>query len=653
MNGFALRRNMDFEWHGGRFRIQQLNEHGQALLLREQDGVMQLVASEELLSAYSAGTLRQGELPARAKRFDVAIFGRPLSDLKPSVQREVKRRLHYLQRLEDYGAPNFTAAYLEPIISVIAAELDDSTPPSPTSIYRWWLRLSSTHDPRSLIPRFDRRGGKHTRQSDEVLSLLKTAIEDAYMQSPAATGADIYVRWKGKIRQCNRLRSEFDQLPTPSPRTCYRLLAEVEIYDRICLKEGEVAANRRLNIVMKGAVTTNILERVEVDHTPLDMFTIDDKTSLPLGRPILTVVLDHYSRHPLGYYLNFGGTSAHAVLSALRHAILPKRPPAITVPGLRIEHAWSCYGVMDSMVLDNGLEFHGNDLESVAFDLGIRLQYCPKRTPRFKGAIERFLKTLNYSFSHQMPGTSFARLADRNDYDPQKHALLTLSELVQVLEKWLIDIYAQTLHRGLGTTPWAKWHEGLSRRILTLPPDLQLLQRRIGQVAQRSLRRPGIELNGLHYNGPALQPILNRYGEKVRLKVAFDAADLGSIQVWAPDESDPVEVHAVDPAYANGLTLLQHRLIRKLVLENGRASQDLEALHEAKIQLADSIAALMSSRRQRDRRRAAAIHGKTSNSPKREIKVNESAPSTPSPRPSPQSNRPIPTAYPRLEEGQP
>ncbi|GAB3261460.1 Mu transposase C-terminal domain-containing protein [Chitinimonas naiadis] len=653
MIGFALRRDMAFEWNGGKFRIQQLNEHGQALLLREVDGALQLVESKQLLSAFSAGELRRCELQIDGHKIDTKLFGRPLSDLKPYVQHEVRRRLHYLQYLGQHGTPCFMPSYLKLQIAEAAVEIGDTSPPCPTSIYRWWRRLTASGDPRSLIPRFDRRGRRGFRQSEDVLVWFKEAVEEAFLLSPGADGGDVYTRWCAKIKHANHLRTQFDQIRLPSRRTCYRFLSKVEMYDRICLKDGQNMASRKLGIVMARAATANILERVEADHTPLDLFVIDDKTLLPLGRPILTVYLDTYSRMPLGYHLNFSGTSADAVLSGLRHAILPKEPAAPVIPGLLVEHTWPCYGVMDCLVLDNGLEFHGNDLDAVALDLGLGLFFCPKRTPWFKGSVERYLGTLNYCFAHHLPGTSFARMADRKDYDPQKHAALTLAELVHVLEKWILDVYAQSFHRGLGTTPWAKWQEGLSRRVLTLPPDRQLLQRRIGKTVERSLRKPGIELHGLRYNGPALQPVLNRYGEGVEVRVVFDAADLGSIQVWAPDASDPVEVAALDVSYAKGLTLQQHKLIRRLALEDGRAAVDEDALHEAKMQLADCVATLMASRKQRDRRRAAAIHGKTSTNPKRELlpeKALQAASVARVPKPS---GRPIPTASPRLKEALP
>ncbi len=42
------------------------------------------------------------------------------------------------------------------------------------------------------------------------------------------------------------------------------------------------------------------LDVVEIDHTPLNVYVIDDLSFLPLGRPWLTAIKDRYSKVILG-----------------------------------------------------------------------------------------------------------------------------------------------------------------------------------------------------------------------------------------------------------------------------------------------------------------------------------------------------------------
>jgi len=266
-------------------------------------------------------------------------------------------------------------------------------------------------------------------------------------------------------------------------------------------------------------------------------------------------------------------------------------------------------------VADNGLEFHGVDLDGIAFDLGFVLVFCPKRQPRFKGSIERYLKTVNYYFAHQLPGASFARFHLRGDYDPQKCALLTLAEFKHLFEKWVVDVYAQTKHSGLGTTPWKRWHDGLAAHEPQLPANLRMLQQRIGQSAERKLRRDGFELNGIRYNGAVLAPVLRRYGEGVAIRVVFDPEDLGDVHVWGPDDAEPHLVQALDLTYARGMTLRQNALIRQVMREEGASTEDRVALQRARNDITQAVAELMSSRKQKARQRSAAIRGISSAKP--------------------------------------
>lgn len=631
MAGFGFRTNTVFEWNGVQFRMERLQPNGEVLLERLDDGQLSIVSRQTLLEEYGKGLISADIKDRAGTKVVSTIYGRPLDELSEAVKADVERRQHYLKFIIDQGQPVFTNSYMKPLIKAAAAAIGDDAPPSVTSIYRWFRKYWASNDPRALIPRLDLRGPRGSRQGERLLQLLADAMEDAYKASPQATGQTIYTRLLAKIEIENGRTLGGQLLKPPSVRTLYRMLEKANAYETSRLRDGKAAADKRFRVVKAGTKTQHILERVEIDHTPLDLFLIDEEKGLPSGRPTLTVVIDHFSRMLLGYYLSFGDPSAAAVMGALRHAILPKTPAVEAIPGLKTENPWPCYGRPDVMVLDNGLEFHGDALTSVAFDLGVRLQYCPKHQPQFKGTVERYLKTINYFFCHQLPGTSFSRLHERGDYDPQKHALLTLGEFKQLFEKWVVDVYAQTLHRGIGTTPWAKWHEGLQRREPELPDDLRALQRRIGLVAERSLRKDGIVLRGNRYNSDALGVILRAYGVGVQVRVLYDSEDLGEIQVWGPDAPEPVAVLALDQNYAKGLTVRQNEWVRRFLREQGAATENKPALQRARNELVLAVDDLMASRKQRDRRRAAAIRGMSSNRPERDLKPVEPSPELPRP----------------------
>lgn len=619
MPGFGLRKNLVFEWNGTCHRIDRMQPNGEIVLERMKDENLSIVGQDVLLRAYANGEITSSPTGINGKNVSVPGFSRPLDEVPDAVKNEVARRQHYLQMiltLEDFV---FTKGRLQPMILEVAEKIADPHPPSTITLWRWYRRYSATQDIRSLIPRTDRRGSSMLKQSSRVLQLASEAIEEAFILSPRATCVSIYTRLLAKIDADNRQLPTTAQLKRPALRTVYRMLGRVEAYQQVVFREGKAAADKKYRLIKASTRTTHILERVEIDHTPLDLFLVDDKTGLPLGRPTLTVVIDHFSRMLLGYYLSYGAPSLAAVMGALKHAILPKSPVVEVIPKLHVEHAWPCYGRPDRMVVDNGMEFHSKALEEVALDLGSHLLFCPKFEPRFKGAVERYLGTINRFLSHQLPGTSLARLHERGDYDPQKHAVLTLAEFNHIFHKWVLDVYAQTIHRGVHETPWSRWHDGLGHRSPDLPDNVRALQRRIGKIEERSLRHDGILLRGVRYNSAELAPILYAHGIGTRVRVLYDAEDLGTVQVWGPDAQEPICVPALDQSYARGLTELQNKMIQAMVREKGASQQDSAALERAKRELVAVVDELMASRKQRDRRRAGAIRGISSNKPESEL----------------------------------
>ena len=104
-----------------------------------------------------------------------------------------------------------------------------------------------------------------------------------------------------------------------------QIVKGTDAYDLLLRRYGRQAADNELGGRGAGVQTTRPLERVEIDHTLCDVHLVDERTGKRIGRPWLTLVVDHYSGAILGYHLSLNPPSAASVLAALRHAILPKR----------------------------------------------------------------------------------------------------------------------------------------------------------------------------------------------------------------------------------------------------------------------------------------------------------------------------------------
>jgi hypothetical protein len=85
-------------------------------------------------------------------------------------------------------------------------------------------------------------------------------------------------------------------------------------------------------------------------------------------------------------------------------------------PSLR--GAWECEGLPRAIAIDNGPEFANRHLDDAARQVDFDVLPCPVRVPWFKGIVEGFFSRLNRQLLRSLPGTTFANVVERGDYDP-------------------------------------------------------------------------------------------------------------------------------------------------------------------------------------------------------------------------------------------
>src|SRR5260370_3597065 len=259
---------------------------------------------------------------------------------------------------------------------------------------------------------------------------------------------------------------------------------------------------------------------------------------------------------------------------------------------------------MRQLVLDNGQEFHRSSLEQVCLSLGITMQFSPRRTPWAKGKIERFFGTMNRDIAHGNPGTTFSNIFDKDDYDPAKHTVITLSILQNIVRKWIADVYHQEIHRSLQTTPATLWNSSIRFKDIRLPDNTTELDAIMGTSHKRDLTHKGIEFESLLYNSTELSEWRQIEGNKIDVEIRVDQSDLGSIRVLFPKTSTIIRVPCLTDSYANGISLWQHRVFKRRART---AFMELNATGwlQAKRDIQSMVEQDMLSKHKRSRKRAA------------------------------------------------
>ncbi len=560
------------------------------------------ITGQQLRSFYVEGKLK---FPSTGAAGHVASKGARVVSYSAEQWDRAKIRRTYVMATLDLPS---TSARLIPTIQETWQKLQQpKTIPNAVTVYRWRQRfLHAGKDITALIEQNDRKGNKHSRYPVEVERIVEDAIDTQYLTQERGTIQDALDQAEAVIQRENALRPESIMLPSPTRRLVKRMIEAIPAFDRCAARYGRTAAVKRFRAVQTHRTTAAALERAEMDHSLADVLVIDDRTRLPLGRPSLTGCIDDHTRNALGLYVSFEPPSYFTVARCLKQAVLPKTWLRQAYPA--IKNSWEAHGVMRELVVDNGAEFHSSSLENACYALGIEIHYAARKTPWFKGKIERFLGTLNRGVAHGTPGTTFHNVLEREEYDPSKHAVVRYSVFKEVVYTWIADVYQQRPHRALRMPPAVMWVRSVAPEDILVPDDPARLDAILGRSDMRRLTHKGIELDGLFYNSFEMTALRRRLGDKIDVEVRVDAADIGKIIVLSPDNRQMFSVSAIDSEYANGLSQWQHRICKRFASRES-LQYCAKGWLEAKARIAQIIDAELMHKRQRTRTRIARYKG--------------------------------------------
>lgn len=431
------------------------------------------------------------------------------------------------------------------------------------TVRRWLQRYQAADgDVRSLLPRYSQQGGKGTFRVDEqVAEQLEGLLKRFSTRKERWTIDDLYQELALSLEESRAIAPKGPALTLPSRSSVYRFARS-----RDCLPQQ---AKRRRQY-QTGETLTYPLERVEMDHWRSDLIVVDDQDRLPLGRLTLTYMLCATTRYPLGYYLGFEPPGGFSLAECFVHAVFPKED---AVERYGTAHPWQAYGLPARLRVDRGLEFTGSHFQAALARLGVTLEYCPVRTPEFKGGIERSFRTLGEGLFHTLPGTTFSGVLERQEknYLSKEEACIPLSSIDKLLHLYLLDVYAESEHRGLGGVPARAWerHHAAGFEPM-LPESAASLSILLGETVQRRVWPYGLDWDGLRYQSEALAE-LRAQKAGVKLEVKRVRGDLSRVYVQDPVDHHWLEVPIIMVAqdYARGLSVWKHRVVLRYLQQTG------------------------------------------------------------------------------------
>jgi putative transposase len=558
--------------------------------------VKQKFSLTELYKYLEAGTLQfhTGKENEEVVKYDFEDF----SMLPVKQQEEAKYKYFVIEPLLQV-----TAEILKPFVEERQKKLtEQGYKVSVRSIYRWLSAfLKSDGDIRSLVNNTHNSGPKEKLIQGEVDLIIDEVMDSLYMRRELANAKRVFYGVIHRVDTENQTRKHEDKLKSPSISTIRRRINDSDSYERDKVKLGHVEARKKYGSVQMLKKTTYPLQRVEIDHTPLDLILVD-KNGLALKRPTVTSALDKFTGNVLGTYVGFEPASYTSVMYCLLHAFAPKTYLKERFPSVKNE--WLAYGLPELLVTDRGKEFKSKHLAEACLQLDIQLNHNPARKPWYKGSIERYFRTLNEGLVHQLPGTTFSNVMKKGDYNSEKNAVMMLDDFLEHLHIFIVDIYAQE-QRGTRLSPARMWEKAVENGFSPAIPSSKLDWKvALMKLGNGSIQNTGIRKDHLYYQSRNLQDLKIRLGIKGKgnmIKYKYDPSDISKIYVYDELEMEYIEALCTDQEYSLHLNEYSHKIFVDAAREESKNNVNISSIAAARAKSEELIRKQVLSKKERDK----------------------------------------------------
>ena len=378
---------------------------------------------------------------------------------------------------------------------------------SESSFYNYVRKFRAYPVPSSLLP--EKPGPEKGRNKfpNDNEQLLQTLIRTEYLTRQNLSIKATHRRIVAKFEQ--------ERLVAPSYETVWRRVQKIKKSDKLLKRRGQKEAKSKNAPATTHFITTRPMEVVQFDHTTADIILVDTINGEELGRPILTVAIDLYTRLVVGIHLDFFGPSVENVSEALVKVCFDKQP---ILDRLGIEGSWPSLGLPEVYHTDRGKDFRAKDIAFGAAEHGIRISVRKKGQTHQGGHIERVIGTFMQKI-HELPGTTFSNIVQKGDYDSVGKAVLNIEQFEKLLTNYIVNFYHKTIHSELGLPPIEKYKRALNEGFIPRLPVKSKEDFKVDFLRRfsKKVRREGLEHQRVFYWSEAVRSWYDNNVSKVQI----------------------------------------------------------------------------------------------------------------------------------------
>lgn len=288
--------------------------------------------------------------------------------------------------------------------------------------------------------------------------------------------------------------------------------------------------------------------RYQIDATIADVYLVSEyRREWIIGRPVIYVVIDVFSRLITGIYIGLEGPSWIGAMMALANTTEDKLH-FCSEYGIEIDpEEWICSHLPQKLTADRG-ELEGHKPNNLIDVLGVDVENAAPYRADWKGIVEQQFRLLNLRTIHFVPGAVKERMRERGERDYRLDAKLTLREFTQIIIKSVIyhnnhhymswyDRSEFMIAEDVSPIPRELWLWGIKNRtgrLRKMPEEIVKLN--LLYQGEATVTGLGIQFKGMYYScDHALKEqwfIRARTGRSWRVKVSYDPRTANHIYLW-------------------------------------------------------------------------------------------------------------------------
>lgn len=363
---------------------------------------------------------------------------------------------------------NEPAIYYRKVLGDLVQKTANNHNTTPTTVYKYFRKYLQRGKTRNaLLPDYQNSGGKggerkitkklgrkrkfkHVMEigeginvDEKIKKIFRAAIAQFYYdekETPLLTVYNLMLKehFYEDYSNDGGIRKPFlvpqEQIPTYA-QFHYFYCKERNIKKEVVSRKGRGVYELTHRAIL-GSATNEVFgpgSRYEIDATVADVYLVSRfNRNWIIGRPIIYIVIDVFSRMVAGLYIGLEGPSWLGAMMALANTVTDKvrfcREYEISIE----KEDWACEFLPETLLADGG-ELAGKAVETLATNLNVRIETTSPYRGDLKGIVERYFRTANEKVKPFLPGYVIKDSDKRRGYDYRLDAKLDMHQFTKLI----------------------------------------------------------------------------------------------------------------------------------------------------------------------------------------------------------------------------